>query len=119
MIYELSEQQYNKVVRFWKHINNIEKKLKILKIIISEFLGYCEYDYDEINWNDYNVMDAENTLYEQEIISTKSSELLSQLAYYENEYKKYINSIGFELGNYSQSETLFQLLNTGIVIDDY
>jgi hypothetical protein len=119
MIYELSEQQYNKVVRFWKHINNIEKKLKKLQTAIYNFLGYCNYYDYGINWNDYNVMYAENTLYEQEIISTKSADLLSQLAYYENEYKKYINSIGFELGNYSQSETLFQLLNTGIVIDDY
>lgn len=118
MIHELSKKQYNKVVRFWKHINHIKKQLKILKIIISEYLGYCDYDYDEINWNSYEVMDAENILYEKEIIPTKSSEFLSQLAYYETEYEKYINSIGFELGNYRQSETLFHLLNHGFYIGD-
>ena len=37
------------------------------------------------------------------------------LIYYEQEYEKYINSIGFELRNRTYDELLFHLLNEGIV----
>lgn len=119
MIYELTEQQYNKIVRFWKYINNIEKELNNLKIIINDHLGYSNVYDDGFNWKCHETMYAENELYEQEIISTRSLDLLSKLDYYNNQYESYVNSIGFELGDYRQSETLFQLLNNGIVIDDY
>lgn len=117
MINELTEQQYNKILRFWKHIKNIEKQLDELEPIICNYMGYSEAD--EINWKGYEVSRAEHDLYEQDMISTKSSELLSKLDYYNNEYVAYINSIGFVLGDYSQSEILFQLLNHGIIIDAY
>lgn len=116
MIYELTEQQYNKIVRFWKYIDHIEKQLNKHKKIIHEYLGYND---NSINWNSQDVMRAENDLFEQDEITIHSSELLSKLNYYNSEYEKYIQSIGFKLGDYSQSETLFQLLNFGIIIDDY
>ena len=116
MIYELTEQQYNKIVRFWKYIDNIEKQLNNHMKTINEYLGYND---NIINWNSRDVMSAENDLLEQDEISIHSSILLSKLDYYNCEYEKYINSIGFEFGDHSQSEPLFQLLNMGIVIDDY
>ena len=119
MIYELTEQQYNKIVRFWKYIDNIEKQLNKHMKTINEYLGYNNSYDNSINWNSHDVMRAENELLEQDEIYIHSSELLSKLDYYNCEYEKYINSIGFELGDHSQSETLFQLLNMGIIIDDY
>lgn len=119
MIYELTEPQYNKIVRFWKYIDAIEKQLNKHKKTINEYLGYTNLYKNEINWNSYDVIAAENELLEQDEISVHSSELLSKLNYYNSEYEKYINSIGFELCDHSQSETLFQLLNMGIIIDDY
>lgn len=119
MIYELTEPQYNKIVRFWKYINAIEEQLHNHKKTIYAYLGYTNLYNNEINWNSHDVMRAENDLLEQDEISVHSSELLSKLDYYNNEYEKYINSIGFELGDRLQSETLFQLLNMGIAIDDY
>ena len=119
MIYELTEPQYNKILRFWKYIDAIEKQINKHKKTINEYLGYDNSYDNSIIWNSHDVIRAENELLEQDEIFVHSSELLSKLNYYNSEYEKYINSIGFELGDRSQSETLFQLLNMGIIIDDY
>ena len=43
--------------------------------------------------------------------------LRDKLIYYQQEYEKYINYIGFELNDRTYDETLFNLLNNGIVLD--
>ncbi len=43
--------------------------------------------------------------------------LRGKLNYHQQEYEKYINYIGFKLNDRTYDETLFNLLNNGIVLD--
>ena len=43
--------------------------------------------------------------------------LRGKLQYFEEEYKKYVFNIGFELNNQNYDEILFNLLYNGIIIE--
>ena len=42
---------------------------------------------------------------------------MGKLQYFEEEYKKYVFNIEYELNNQNYDETLFNLLNNGIIIE--
>lgn len=92
----LTRIQYNKICKYWKVIDNISCKLSGF-----DYLQYCSSHYRQ----------------EQEL-STYIENLKGKITYYEQEYEKYINSIGFVLNDRTYDEELFQLLNNGIVLDE-
>ncbi len=85
-IAELSYSQYQKILRFWRLIEATEK---------------CKYDLAE---RMYRLEDVPYFGVEQ------------QLQYWEQEYKAYIERIGFRLGDREMSEPLFQLINQGVIM---
>jgi hypothetical protein len=91
----LTELQYNKICKYWKYIDKYSHKLYKLEHNSSLYMLSDEYSKD-----DYFYMEK----------------LKNKLTYYQQEYERYINNIGFTLNNETYDEHLFNLLNNGIVL---
>jgi len=103
----LTPVQYNKICKYWRYINKVSCKLE--NFDYSQYKYYHEYADDE-----ETITECIN--YNNEIYNYREK-LKGKLIYYQKEYEKYINSIGFELINRTYDEILFNLLNDGIVLD--
>ena len=103
----LTTIQYNKICKYWKVFEKISYKL--------ENFNYSNYRYYE------EFSDDEETILEciehNGRLDIYIQKLRGKLIHYQQEYEKYINSIGFELNDRTYDETLFNLLNNGIVLD--
>jgi len=103
----LTAIQYNRICKYWKVFEKISYKL--------ENFNYSNYRYYE------EFSDDEETILEciehNEKLDIYIQKLRGKLIYYQQEYEKYINYIGFELNDRTYDETLFNLLNNGIVLD--
>jgi len=108
-IQELTCSQYQKILRFWKLIEETQRKIEIQAEIVSK---YC----NPVSWlySDWELMLANGIVSEPE--SEEYEGLLNQLAFWEQEYKSYIERIGYQFGDRQMSEPLFQLINQGIII---
>ena len=103
----LNPNQYNKICKYWKFINETSYKLEHFDY--SKYQSYQEYSDDEEVISECIKCNKKLDNYVEK--------LRGRLNYYQNEYEKYINSIGFELSNRTYDEILFNLLNDGIVLD--
>jgi hypothetical protein len=103
----LNPIQYNKICKYWRFINEISYKLE--NFDYSKYESYQEYSDDEETIS--RCIERNNKL------DRCLEKLKEKLNYYQQEYEKYINSIGFELGNRTYDEILFNLLNDGIILD--
>jgi len=122
--------QYNKICKYWRCINKTSYKIKHFDY--SKFDKYTEnmssvsYLYKE-TYDEYEAYaDDAYDLYDDEILPDwikycrariALKKLKKRLIYYEQEYEKYIQSIGFELNDASYDERLFNLLNNGIIVE--
>ena len=102
----LNPSQYNKICKYWKFMNDTLYKLEHVKYVYKD---YQEYSDDEEHITRCTTYNRKVDRYHE-----KNRGMLN---YYQQEYEKYINSIGFELGNRTYDEILFHLLNEGIVLD--
>ena len=84
----LTSIQYNKICKYWRFIHELSYKLE-------------HFDYSDDD--------------EEAITDSYFEKVKEKLNYQQQEYEKYIISIGFELGNRTYDEKLFDLLNNGIV----
>lgn len=103
----LTTIQYNKICKYWKLIDKISYKLD-------------NFDYSKYKWYE-DFSDDEETILEfieyNEKLDGYIEKLRGKLNYYQQEYEKYINYIGFTLNNRTYDDVLFELLNNGIVLD--
>lgn len=104
----LTKIQYNKINKYWEIINKISYKLE-------------NFDYSKYMSYEYYSDDDEETIIEclknNKKIDNYKEKLEGKFTYYQQEYEKYINSIGFELNDTTYDEHLFNLLNNGIILD--
>jgi hypothetical protein len=103
----LNQRQYDTICKYFKIIERLNKEKKIL----DQTSRYQTYDY----WSDddyiLKCIDYNNRL------NNQYKEIQDKLIYYEQEYNKYINKIGFKLNDTTQDEHLFNLLNNNILLD--
>ena len=72
-------------------------------------MSYEEFSDDE----DFIIKCVENN----QKLNNNLEEIKSKLNYYQQEYEKYLDSIGLELNDRTYDEILFNLLNNGIILD--
>lgn len=108
-IQELTSSQYQKILRFWKLIEETQQKIEIQAEIVSKHCNPVYWLY-----SDWDLMLADGIVSDPEL--EKYSGLQNQLVFWEQEYKTYIERIGFQFGDRQMSEPLFQLINQGIII---
>ncbi len=102
----LTFNQYNKICKYWKIIEKISHKINQFKYV--KYKTYDVYDDEEeiLKCIKYNKK-----------LDKYFEEQNGKLNYFQQEYEKYINSIGFKLNDRTYDESIFSLLNDGIVID--
>jgi|688.fasta_scaffold351740_2 hypothetical protein len=103
----LNAIQYNKICRYWRFIN--EASYNLDNFDYSRYMSYQDYSDDEET--------ILNCINNNTKLDRSLEKLKGKLTYYQEEYERYINSIGFELGNRTYDEILFNLLNDGIILD--
>lgn len=106
----LSENQYNKICKYWNVVNNLNKKIKHFERI--NYKNYMDYEYsdDDDEYKQICITNNQN-------IDNARENLTDELNYYEKEYVKYLNKIGLRLNDQTQNEHLFNLLNNGILLN--
>jgi len=103
----LTTIQYNKICKYWKVFEKISYKLD--NINYSKYKSYEEFSDDEETILEY--------VEHNKKLDNYIEKLKGELIYHQQEYETYINSIGFKLNDITYDETLFNLLNNGIIID--
>ena len=108
-IQELTYSQYQKILRFWKLIEETQQKIEVQAEIVSK---YC----NPVSWlySDWDLMLANGIVSDPNL--EKYQGLQNQLLFWEQEYKTYIERIGFQFGDRQMSESLFQLINQVIIV---
>lgn len=105
-----TEKQYKTICRYWSVINSLTTKLANFNY--SDYRYYSETSDDE---------DCIRECLEYNKIRTKYLDNLDgKLQYFENEYAKYLHSIGVKQNDQTQDDVLFHFINNGITFpDDY
>ena len=96
----LNIKQYNKICKYWRIIEKYKSKIE--NFDYSKYWSYEEYTDDE----DSIIECIEHNKH----ITNRYKKLEGRLMYYESEYIKYINNLGYELNDRMQSEYLFNLI---------
>ena len=104
----LTVKEYNNICKYWRLI---EKYTQLLK------------NFDHSKYKKYeNYLDDEEELlesiYYNKKLRNKWSMIEGKIKYYEEEYEKYVNKIGYKLSDQTQNEILFNLLNNGLIMDN-
>ncbi len=117
----LSQSQYNRILKYWKLIGDTSDKLEQY-----EDYDYNIYIYDTAKhcgrsgmnkYNDMTLGQALGLRHNRKQINKELYRLRGLLAYYQQEYEKYIKTIGYTLDDRTYDEKLFNILNNGILID--
>ena len=103
----LSQIQYNKICKYWKIIEKYSYKVEHFNY--NNYKSYEKYSDDEER--------SKECIENNKRIDDNLQKIKNKLNYYEQEYEKYINTIGFELNNRNYDEHLFNLLNNGMILD--
>ncbi len=107
----LDQNQYNKICKYWSFINKFSSKI--------EDFDYSKYIYtSSLDSSDDEESIRTKIIKHGKIIDYQLEKLKGILKFYQQEYEKYINSIGFELNNRTYDEILFTFLNDGIILND-
>jgi hypothetical protein len=108
-IQELTYSQYQKILRFWRLIEETRLKIDAQGERVAR---YC----NPVSWlySDWDLMLANGIVSDPDL--EKYQGLQEQLALWEQEYETYIKRIGFQFGDRQMTEPLFQLINQGIII---
>ena len=110
-IQELTYSQYQKILRFWRLIEETRLKIETQGERVAR---YC----NPISWlySDWDLMVVNGELVDTNPELERYNGLQQQLALWEQEYETYIKRIGFQFGDRLMTEPLFQLINQGIII---
>ena len=104
----LSVKQYNVICKYWRIIETYRSKLE--NFDYSKYTSYEEFTDDEET--------IAECIEHNNHISKRYEKLEGRLNYYEQEYVKYVNNIGYNFNDQTQNEHLFNLLNNGIILDN-
>ena len=100
----LTERQFNHICKYWIIVNKLNKQMVNTNWSKLEYDSLYDSDDYVLKCIDYNA----NLHY-------KYLRLVGKIQYYDEEIKKYIIRIGYELNDQSQDEKLFNLLNNGLL----
>ena len=105
----LKQSQYEKIISYWKHFERLEMRIEIS----TTMFDYIDPDEEEyLDEEELNELDERNKALEGRI-----EQMRNTLFFLQQEYEMYINRIGYRLNDQSCDEHLFNLINSGIVID--
>ena len=103
----LNIKQYNAICKYWRIIEKYKSK-------IDNFHLYVTYkDYNEFSDDEEIIAEC---VEHNNRIDKRFENLIGRLNYYEQEYTNYVNKIGYKLNDQTQNESLFNLLNNGILL---
>ena len=100
----LTERQFNHICKYWIIVNKLNKQMVNTNWSKLEYDSLYDSDDYVLKCIDYNAN-----------LHDKYLRLVGKIQYYDEEIKKYINRIGYELNDQSQDEKLFNLLNNGLL----
>ena len=110
-IQELTSSQYQKIVRFWRLIEETRLKIEAQGERVARYSNPVSWLY-----SDWDLLVVNEQLVDTNPELQRYTGLQQQLLLWEQEYKTYIEKIGFQFGDRQMSEPLFQLINQGIIL---
>ena len=96
------------ICKYWRIIQKYKSKLE--NVNYSKYMSYEEFTDDEETITD--CVEHNNRIFKCH------EKLQGLLNYYEQQYAKYVNKIGYTFNDQTQNEHLFNLLNNGILLDN-
>jgi len=110
-IQELTYSQYKKILRFWRLIEETQLKIEAQGERVARYSNPISWLY-----SDWDLLVVNGELVDTNPHLQRYSGLQEQLEFWQQEYKTYIERIGFQFGDREMSEPLFQLINQGIIL---
>ena len=110
-IQELTYSQYKKILRFWRLIEETQLKIEAQGERVARYSNPISWLY-----SDWDLLVVNGQLVDTNPHLQRYSGLQEQLKFWQQEYKTYIERIGFQFGDREMSEPLFQLINQGIIL---
>ena len=104
-------KQYNTILKYWSIIESLKNKVEKFNNLHNNYTMYAYSDYH------YEKEDIDRSYTMRFKLENYYDNLMGKLQYFEEEYKKYVFNIEYELNNQNYDETLFNLLNNGIIIE--